>query len=385
VMLCGMGCFKFALAEETLTGAITTGKTTADIRYRYEMVDQDGISKNAGASTIRTRLGYQTGSFKDISATLAFEDITVAGQERYNSSVNGKTAYPVVLDPAGTEVDQAYLSYQGVADTVVKYGRQQIILDNARFVGNVGWRQNEQTFDALSLVNKGLPNTVLTYAYLNNVNTVTGTNTPMGSHLLNIHYAGFPLAKLTAYGYFLDFDTATDSKTLGIRVDGEIELASKFTLIYTAELATQSDYADAPSTVDADYQMLEVGGKFSRYTVKVGYELLGGDGTYAFQTPLATKHAFNGWADKFASSTPASGVEDISAAFSAKVNNTALSAVYHDYSADSGGDTLGSELDLLAATKFAGGYSAGVKYASYQADTYLTDTDKFWVWGAFKF
>ena len=41
-----------------------------------------------------------------------------------------------------------------------------------------------------------------------------------------------------------------------------------------------------------------------------GYELLGSDGvTVAFSTPLATLHAFEGWADKFLA-TPAAGITD---------------------------------------------------------------------------
>ena len=69
----------------------------------------------------------------------------MVGNERYNSTINGLTQHPVVADPASTEINQSYLSYKGLADTILKYGRPVIIYDNHRFVGNVGWRQNEQT------------------------------------------------------------------------------------------------------------------------------------------------------------------------------------------------------------------------------------------------
>ena len=42
-------------------------------------------------------------------------------------------------------------------------------------------------------------------------------------------------------------------------------------------------------------------------------------------------------------------------------------------------------IDLLAAKKFGKNYSAGAKYASYDADDYAVDTDKFWLWGQLKF
>jgi hypothetical protein len=59
-------------------------------------------------------------------------------------------------------------------------------------VGNVGWQQNEQTFDALSIVTQALPQTQGTYVYLTNVNRVFGENHPtssdlgMETHLINL-------------------------------------------------------------------------------------------------------------------------------------------------------------------------------------------------------
>lgn len=56
-----------------------------------------------------------------------------------------------------------------------------------------------------------------------------------------------------------------------------------------------------------------------------------------------------------------------------------LSAVYHDFSADTGGGSYGNELDLSAGWAFADNYSVLLKMASYTADGFATDTLKFWV------
>ena len=48
---------------------------------------------------------------------------------------------PVVADPADTEINQALIRYQGDKWRVAA-GRQEILLGDVRFVGNVGWRQN---------------------------------------------------------------------------------------------------------------------------------------------------------------------------------------------------------------------------------------------------
>ena len=154
--------------------ALTGGKTSLQMRYRYELVEQENISRSASASTLRTQLGYMTGDYHGFGAFLQFEDVRVIGDEHYNSTVNGLTQYPVVVDPESTEVNQAYLSYKGLPGTLFKYGRQVITYDNHRFIGDVGWRQNQQTFDAFSVANTSLPGTTISYAHVVNANRIFG-------------------------------------------------------------------------------------------------------------------------------------------------------------------------------------------------------------------
>ncbi len=140
--------------KSDFTKALTEGKILFDARYRYEYVDQDGLANNADAHTVRTRLGYETGKFYNFSALLELEDVTGLGGEDYNDTINGKTTYPVVADPEDTNINRALISYTGLPQTNLSFGRQTINLDNQRFVGAVGWRQNDQTFDAIRLKNQ---------------------------------------------------------------------------------------------------------------------------------------------------------------------------------------------------------------------------------------
>ena len=358
----------------------TRGKSSLGLRYRYESVDQANALKQAGASTLRTTLNFASGSVAGWRGVLEFEDVAVIGGEAYNSGANGKTGYSVVKDPVGTEVNQAFLDYAGMAGTLFRWGRQRIVIDNARFVGNVGWRQNEQTYDGLTVTNDGLARTSISYSYLTNVNGIDGANLDMSSHLVHLSYAGLPAVKLSAYGYLLDFqNTGGDSKTLGLRATGETAIGEPVKVLYTLEYAKQSEYADAPATVDADYLFAELGVKTARLMASAGYETLGGDGTYGFSTPLATKHAFNGWADMFLA-TPADGLVDAMLTVGGSLSGIKLQGVYHDFSADNGGADYGTELDLLAVRKFGEHYTLGAKYADYSADSYAVDTKKFWVW-----
>lgn len=381
-------CFTITIPSAyaaTFTEALTGGVANFDARLRYETVDQAGFTEDADALTLRARLGYTTGEFYNFSVMGEFEHTTSLDSERFNSTQNGATRYPVIADPDATELNQAYLAYSGITNTVMKYGAQRIKLDNDRFIGNVGWRQNEQTFDAFSVVNTSLPNVNLTYAYLTEVNTITDTTVDIRAHLLNARYTGFSYGELVGYGYLLEFpDSPTSNKTFGVRFSGDTEMSQGWKLLYALEYAKQSDYKDGNGNIDADYNLVELGVDVQGITAKLGYELLGADSFSGFETPLATKHAFNGWADKFLA-TPTDGLEDIYLSVGGAVAGVKLLLVYHDYSADAGGSDYGSEWNFLLAKAFGKHYSLGAKYASYEADNFATDTDKFWLWGEMKF
>jgi hypothetical protein len=384
--LCAAALCMTLPVQAGLTEALTGGKASVDMRLRYESVDQDNALKDADAITLRTRLGYMTGEFGGASAFVEMEDVTVVGDDDYNLPADSPKTHSVIADPDGTEVNQAFLKYAGLPATEIVYGRQRLILDNARFVGNVGWRQNEQTFDGVKLVNTGLPDTALTYAYIYNVNDIVGDEVDSKNHLLNAAYSGLPFGTITGYAYLLEFPDApmTSNKTLGLRFDGSTDLGG-FKLLYTAEYAGQSDYKDGDSAIDADYTLLELGGTVSGVTAKLGYEVLGGDTFSGFETPLATKHAFNGWTDQFLG-TPTDGLQDRYVTVGGAIAGVKLLAVYHDFESDDTSADYGTEWGLLAVKKFSDNYSAGIKYGSYSAeDGAYVDTDKLWVWGELKF
>lgn len=392
-----VGAASAVQAADSISAALTGGKVSLDMRFRAENVSDDNTATgDATALTVRTRLGYTTGSFNDFSAMLEAENVALIGDENYNSSVNGNTQYSTILDPDTTEMNQAYLSFAGLSDTVMNLGRQRITLDNHRFIGNSGWRQNEQTYDGFSLVNKSLSDTTLTYAFLSNVNRVVGNESTVGdarmsSHALNANYAGLGIGTLTGYGYLLDYDATTssgsDTQTWGLRFAGGTDLNDSTKLLYTAEYARQSDYADNTTSYDVDYLLGEIGASFSGITAKYGYEQLGSDGTKSVQTPLATLHAFNGWADMFLSTPATTGLVDQYVSVGGKLMDINLAGVYHDFAADSGGTDYGTEWDLMANQTINKIYTVGLKYATFSADSASSyvDTDKVWVWGEVKF
>ena len=401
--------------------SLTSGTLNLDIRYRYEMVDDKapGLDK-AKANTVRTRLGYETGSFGGFKLYTEMEDIRAVFGEQFNSTTNDKTRFATVPDPEETELNQLYLEYAnniGAVETLIRHGRQRQRWDNDRFIGNVGWRQNEQTYDG-TLLQLGLNNSGLKFIYSRhtNVNRIFGDvadaagDFNVTNNNFSLNYSGFKYLNATAYYFTWEgedgsgpFSVSDSRKTKGIRLLGNFPVNKKFKLLGTVEYASQDDYKGAPSFSSLDYTLFEVGASFNSalpLTVKVGQETLEGniaDGE-SFITPFATLHAFQGWADVFVGSGitglyggQAAGIEDTYFSIGTNLYGIKLLAIYHEFEpddSDSVFDNYGSEIDLLAVRTFAKKYSIGFKYADFNAtDGFRNNNDKsiFWSWLEAKF
>lgn len=383
VAMCTAMFAQSSLAETSFTDALTGGKPSVNMNLRYETVEQDNALKDATAMTLRTRIGYTTGSFYDFSALVEMADNhIVGGFDEYTVGPTGFNPgqYSVIADPEYTELDQAFIQYKTDA-VAARLGRQVIIYDNSRFVGNVGWRQDQQTFDALKFDYTASKALSVSYSYLYKRNRIFADAADVDSKdsLLNV---GFDtgVGKLVAYAYLLEVDNNTDNAldTYGVSFAGKLESGFK----YRVEYATQTAESGA-AEADADYIALQGSSTFADVSATLGYEMLGSDsGNYGFSTPLATLHKFNGWADVFLS-TPDQGLVDVYVSASTKVAGAKATLVYHDFSADqssAGVDDLGSEIDFALVKKFDKIYTAGIKYASYSAGDVNVDTDKLWIW-----
>lgn len=396
-----------AFAGDNVDSIITDGNFFGEMRYRYETVDQDGISNKAKASTVRTNLGFKTGVYKDFQALIEGQIVRNIGADDFNDTTNGKTTYPIVADPDVAELNELWITYAGLPDTVVKVGRQKVNIDNQRFVGTVGWRQNDQTFDAGVLLNSSIPNLDLMYAYVGNVNRIQGGDHPLGdlstdTHIAHAKYKVADWLNVTGYGYWIDIDEAPSlsSKTYGLRLTGKAPINENWNVAYEAEIATQDEHGNNTASYDEEYYHIAPSVSGYGFTLKAGYEVLGGDGTNSFQTPLATAHKFNGWADAFLS-TPAAGLEDAYVGASYKVSGTdtafdgtKFTAVYHDFdSNDSSTGSFGDEIDLSVGKTFklpdAGqpfkDVNVLLKYADYDGDSGIASREKFWLQIGVKF
>ena len=394
-------------AEESLDRLYLDAAPIFDARYRFEFVDQDGIGRDAKANTLRTRFGVETGKFHGVGLGVDAEGVLTLGEPTYNSTTNGRTRYPVVADPEDLQLNQAFIVFDGtIPETMVKLGRQRIVWDNARFIGNVGFRQNEQTFDAARGVLTALPDTEIDYSYLAEVHRIFGSRSfagtmGMSSHGIRARYDGLGFVAVVPFALLLDYDrsdqAANSSASFGALADGRTALSEDWALLYEAGLAHQQDAYANPRDFGLWYYTIRPGLAWKDVSARSGYEVLQGNGRIGFRTPLATLHKFNGLTDKFLT-TPVNGLQDLNLALAAKLplggwlGDISLKGAWHEFYGEDGGGHYGREWNIGAfravpvslGTGPLGDASLGVQFARYDADNFATDTSKLWLTLQFK-
>ncbi|NIJ38481.1 hypothetical protein FHR22_003192 [Sphingopyxis panaciterrae] len=392
--------FFLALAPAGVAHAQSiTLRPLGEARLRYESVDQQGLAADADALTLRIRAGVEANAGP--WSALVEGQGTLAMVDDYFDGLRGPANRPLVADPGNIALARAQIRYASPAFTMTA-GRQRIALDDERFVGSVGFRQNGQSFDAVRAEVTPLKGVKADLSYAWSVRTIWGIDgagarqqAVSGDNVFGNLSVQTPVGKLTAFAYLVDQDEAAvqghrlSSQSYGVRLDG-VRPIGKAKIAWQLSYARQSDWHRNPNDYAADYYLADVGVDFGGPRLGAGYEILGagsgaigGTALTSFQTPLATGFKFQGWADKFLT-TPPDGVRDLyaSAGWGWKaigpLKAVTLQAAYHDYRSDRISRSYGDEIDLLASAKL-GKCTASARYARYEAGGFATDTDKYWL------
>jgi hypothetical protein len=404
-----------APAEYTFLDSVKAGKPLTNFRLRYESVDQDGKTEDADAFTLRSLVGWQTAPWHNFSIAAQVINVGVLNDDYDNFDKAiiepGKSAYPRVVDPDDTDINQLFVEWTGIRNTKLRLGRQSVKLDNVRFIGNIEFRQVMQVFDGVALENKNLlPNTSIYLAHFDRVKQITTKYQDANVEIANVKYSISPSEALVGYGYLIDWNGSprtgnvgqpnpdtTSSKTFGARLDGTRVINPDWKVLYTAEYAKQDDYKDGNDNIDSHYLRLGGGAMYGTWYARIDHEILSSnDGLSAFQTPLGTNHLFQGWVDQFLV-TPNQGIKDTFFSFGGKVFGVALSGEYHifksdeDFTTPSGvgtGDKYGTEIDVAAAYTYQK-WMGKVEYGRFREDDELgatlaaatrkRDTEKLWL------
>ena len=423
IVACILAIGGVAAAEDhdgdgTFWDALTNGKPTLDVRARIEIADAapDGPAKlkQSEAYTMRTRLGYGTKAWHGFSVFAEAENTTAVATRQYFKVTEPATGQTPIADPTNTEVNRAALTYsnEDLLNSTFIVGRQRVTLDDHRFVGNVGWRQNEQTYDAaLWATTFGLEDVNYAYAYVRKVRRIFGESdqaTPAAfgdlktnAHVINGSYSGLDIAKVTGFIYLLDVVDADvlSSATYGLRLSGDHAINDDWKVIYEGSYAYQTDYADyetvlAGKSYAAHYAMIQ--GKVAQSdfgAIGVGWEMLGSDdGDQQFTTPLATAHKFNGWADVFLANGggkfgAGAGLRDLFVTVAPKLPCGMSGAfVFHTFKSDHENKLLGREYDLMVKKPINEHLTLLTKAAVFDSeDALLADIWRVWLQADIKF
>jgi len=372
-------------------------KPVAEARLRYEHADQDGLAtEKSDALTIRARAGLVATS-GGLSATVIGQG-NLAVVDKYYDGVNGAATRPIVADPENIALYIAQLQYKTKLVTLTG-GRQKIALDDERFVGNVAFRNNGQTFDAMRMELTPAKGLKLDVSYAWSVRTIWGfqgkgarQQAVSGDNIFaNLSYVT-PVGTLSGFAYLVDQDEAAmqayrlSSQTYGLRLAGSRPLSKVAKISYQLSYAKQADHHANPNNYSADYWLADATLDVKGWKLNAGYEVLGassGAAFTSFQTPLGTNFKFQGWADKYLT-TPGNGIRDlyVGGGYGWKqlgpLSGVALMATWHRFDSDRLDQHYGDEINFIASAKVKK-TALSVRYARYDAKAMATDTQKLWL------
>ena len=372
------------------------GTFDVQLNLRYEQVRNDApaIREDARALTQRTAVGYLSPSWAGFSIRFRFEDVTApAFEDDYRNLgagalSNNVTGRPVIADPEITEALEAAIQYERTGTLKATVGRSTLNLAEQRFIGAVPWRQHWQTFDQARVEIDAVPRTRIVLAYLDRVHRIFGDSLDMGGTVAHVTVDTGKPGTATVYGFSLDYDEPAfrglSTRTTGARLKGAHPLRDGLKIRWHGEYADQTDTADNPGEIDAEYTRLELAAQGKQFGGIIGQETLGGSPTEgAFSAPLSTLHKWNGFADLFLV-TPATGLVDSHAKLTWKRGRLSTMVAYHQFEPDSSGGDYGDEVNALVRWKSSWGQLFAAKFASYAADGFGADRDIVWLWTTYR-
>jgi hypothetical protein len=400
--------------DQDLANALLDGTPQLELRPRIEVTDPDNSKANGFGFTARAVAGYTTAPLDGFSAhaeVLAVIPLITS----YNSQTNGKTGFATESDPSGINLGQGFLRYQNSLGIDVTAGRQIIALDDQRFFGKSDFRQNYQSIDSVLATLGPVEDVKITggwgWAVKDSLNNIVPVRIVIGQG----NFAPSPAFIVDAFSYFyanqseILYTNPTDLDSLGVpscglkapkkgamegcnnditggRVHGRIALGRDWAVTYKAAYAHQSPYDAGSHLVDADMEQTNADVIYRGIDLGAEYLRMGSNsnGTYGFQTPLSTRHLFNGWAEIF-STTPNNGLKTLAASLSVPVDKFTFYTKYFNFHSDYQDIHDGDEVDISVAYKFTRRLTGAIEYADYMAAHYSVHTNLAYAYLSYKY
>lgn len=375
------------------------GKLNANIRLRHESVDEEARPRNGVANTVRMSLGYQTPEWNNLYGYGEVETVRHLGRTTFDDGLNGKTQFGRINDPLMNGINQLYLNYAPTDSLSVRAGRQPLAFGNQRFVAWSKSRQNDVTHDAILVKYDVLENLEIAFAHSLGMRRYSGSRSTSGTfegslNLLNVQYDAAYDIGVTGYSYWLDFDGVPaeqnlSSRTHGLRLTWEPK-GDGWQPLGALEYARQTDFGHSDLSYGENYYAADLGVRYDDIKAWLTFEQLGGNGTSAMQAPAGSAHGMTGWTDKF-STIPADGLRDIRFNLTVpydlpwKDQSVEFAGQVHFFTSDDGDIQYGREAGAMLTYKPVKNHALSLKYSSYEAVEFSSDTNKLWLTYEYKF
>jgi len=361
------------MAQFTLSGEF---RPRTEFRNGYKTLNPSDIDP-ALATSQRTRLNtkFETEMY---SFFVSIQDVRVWGDVSQLNSA----------DKNGLALHEAWglVNFNGIT---LKAGRQEIVYDDSRMFGNVGWAQQGRSHDALLLkfgktfkLDVGLAFNQDRESLAGNTYTVPGNYKAIQYAWFNKKWDALSLSVLFLNNGLQYIDLA-DSAEDEIRYSQTIGSHLKFKIADGLNASANLYYQGGRDVLDRDLSAylvgLDLGYKSSdTWNFGLGFEIQSGndyDGNVtenkAFTPFYGTNHKFNGFMDYFyvGNHINSTGLIDVFGKVSANLNKKMnLSLFVHNFTsyaeiAEDVEKQLGTELDLVYGYKIskdiglAAGYS----------------------------
>jgi len=339
--------------------AVRNGRFEAQLRPRYNRIDEERKPALTDAFTARAVAGWKSAPFHGLRMAVELIYSDRIGAKRFNDNPRQASPYPLLPDPRHAGVNQAWIDWSGELANI-RIGRQKLRLDNERFVSDNDFRQVPQVFTGVAL--RGRAGEVMEWR-AGHFTRVRGSLGVESDLKLSFLQAGWnPAPGQALLGYLLWHDQPQNStqtglansshQVAGLRWHGELASGAETRgrWLYHLEAARQRAHAGGDGAIRADY--LRIGAGWSgqlaggEWTFRLDHEVKGSNGgRYGLQTPLTDLYAYNGWALQFVT-TPRDGLRDSWVTVRKPLGTVEVFGEYHRFRADNGGASLGRELDV---------------------------------------
>jgi Alginate export len=383
---------------------------SAEIRPRYENKHGYGslISTDADGSNFisqRTRLNFGFNNEK-LRLYVSTQNIRVWGDVGTLSSDDNATA----LHEAWAEaILNNKLSF--------KFGRQEIVYDDHRIFGNVGWSQQARSHDAFLFKYRPNNKNIIDVGFALNADTQSGidnlySNAAGYKAFQYVWYHGdfdkFGLSFLflnTGIEYLENSGLPSETQT----IDYMQTIGPRITFKSGKFNANAAVYLQTGKSLDLDVSASYFAGNVDykiddNFNIAIGMEYLSGkdqddvnNDVKSFAPLFGTNHKFNGWMDYFYVGNYANsvGLTDINATFSYKKDKLSAKIIPHFFTSaanvfdglDKKDNNLGTEVDVTLSYKFAKDITISAGYSKMFATNTLEilkggdkDEDNSWSW-----